>query len=500
MFSLDGYGDQPGGFMLTSKLQVTPLFDFDKVSYEAETEVHLDVILTAPEKKDNKRVPLHLVLAIDCSGSMDSGKLESVKNTTYKLVDHLTENDTLGILGFSDNVWDVFKALPMTKENKDLAKNEVRKLHTIGGTNLYTAMTMAMERAVIGDDKKICRVILLTDGLPTSGNCDKEALIKLSGTMNPSLSMSTFGYGLDFDAELMASISSAGRGSNFYIKVDEDCNKAFAMELGGLLSIYGQNIRLEVTPSTNMEFKELLSDYKCEQKNGYRLTTNKKIEIQIDDIFAGEKKHIILKLSIPKATEAICARPTTVCSLSVIYTDVETKSLNSSTENIRIQYVKPSKVPKEANEEVRKQLLIIESAKIQKEAQEKAEQGDLAGARHLISQGLQNVHSNERHFGAMAAPAIAMFENMVQGFSDPFTYRTSGSKMATTYSNAMLRGRSSSADTADLYKNASQDNVLQSFSTSSQVSAGDPSPAFNMSASAGDPSMILKKDEEEEKA
>ena len=77
-----------------------------------------------------------------------------------------------------------------------------------------------------------------------------------------------------------------GRGNNFYIKSDDGCNNAFALELGGLLSLYGQNIQISVTPSGNMLFKEMLSEYKCEQVNGFRLLTPGKI-VKSGQIWAG---------------------------------------------------------------------------------------------------------------------------------------------------------------------------------------------------------------------
>ena len=454
--------------MATAKLSASPVFDFSEVSYDKASEIHLDVMLIAPEKTDSKRIPLHLILAIDCSGSMDGNKLGSVKNTTCKLIDHLTENDTLGVLGFSEDVWDVFNVLPMTKENKEMAKTEVKKLHTRGSTNLSQAIIMSMERAVIADKSKTCRIILLTDGCPTCGECNKEKLVELSNKMNPSVSMSTFGYGSDFDIELMTSISSAGRGASFYIKADEDCNKAFAMELGGLLSLFGQNIKMTITPSGNMEFKELLSDYKCEQKTGYRLITGSKFEIQIDDIFAGEKKHVILKLAIPEATEAVCARATHVCNIDVAYTDIVTKNIETLSLHGSIQYVKPDKAQKDPNEEVQKQLLILEVAKIQKEAQEKADQGDLAGARNTLNNGIQFVTDNAKGLSGFSGLAGSM-GYIISNYSDDHQYRSVGRKMSESMAYTMSTGRSSSADTLGVLGEAGlhgyQSEMLKSFTS-----------------------------------
>lgn len=450
--------------MSSAPVCLQSVFDFDKVSFEKDTEVHLDVTLTAPERAETKRIPLHLILAIDCSGSMSGGKLGSVKTTVNKLVDHLTENDTLGILAFSDNVWEVLGVLPMAKENKNLAKEKVKALQPLSMTNLSAAMSMALEKAVISDTSKTCRVILLTDGLPTAGICDRDSLINLACHTNQRVSISTFGYGDDFDAELMASLSKMGRGNNFYIKSDDECGKAFALELGGLLSLYGQNIKLTITPSGNMTFKELLSDYKCQQVKGFRLLTPGKVEVTIDDIFVGEKKHCILKLEIPKASEAVCVRATRVCDVEMTYLDTETQKEVTVTETVRINYVKADKIASEPDPEVRKQLLILETVRLQKEAKEKADAGDFGGARAALSAATSFVTTH-----ATVLPDSGVYlsnlRGMTSNFADSQSYLSKGIKMSNAFTSCLSSGRASSVDSmAAAYSNTTMVNMVRSFS------------------------------------
>jgi Ca-activated chloride channel family protein len=348
----------------------------------------------------------------------------------------------------------------MTKENKNLAKDCVKKLSHHDMTNLSGAISMAIEKAVISDPTKTSRIILLTDGLPTAGVCNKEALIQLAAKTNESVSISTFGYGDDFDAELMASLSKMGRGNNFYIKSDDECNKAFALELGGLLSMFGQNLKLTITPSGNMGFKEMLSEYKCEQKNGYRLLTKSKIEIQIDDIYVGEKKHVLLTLEIPKATEAVCARATRVCDIALSYTDTETKKQETVSETAKLHYVKTDKVASEPNPEVQRQLVLLETVRLQKEAKEKADAGQFKEAQTILAGAVNYINLNASYVPDSGVYASALNE-MSSEFSNSTIYRSLGVKSATAYSCSVGTARAGSMDglsfsntsTTDLQKN-----------------------------------------------
>ena len=468
------------------QLAVVPAFDFDRVSFEKDTEVHLDVVLTAPERLEQKRIPLHLILAVDCSGSMDGNKLPQVKSTINKLVDHLTENDTLGIIKFSQAAWEVLGAIPMTGENKTLAKSKVNEIYSMGSTNLSAAMEMAFEKAVISDRTKTARVILLTDGLPSAGDCNKENLLELAGNTPASLSISCFGYGDDFDAELMTSISRMGRGNNFYIKSDEDCNSAFALELGGLLSLFGQNIQISIKPSGNMTFKEMLSEYKCAQVQGFRLLTQERIDIKIDDIYVGESKHCILKLEIPKATEAVCARPTSVCAIEIKYTDTATQQEQTLTQTAKIQYVRANKVASEPNIDVKKQLMILEAVKLQKEAKAKADTGDFAGARGMLNEAANFCVLNSA-FIPNSESYVTAFNEMSSNFSDRNTYRSKGVRMSEAFNYTASTGRISSMGNVGIgVQTPSQRIHLQSFAS------GAPG------TSANSPIIPEKKDPEEQ--
>jgi len=254
-----------------------------------------------------------------------------------------------------------------------------------------------------------------------------------------------------------------GRGNNFYIKTDDECKKAFALELGGLLSLFGQNIKLTITPTGNMTFKEILSDYECKQKQGFRLLTPGKVEITIDDIFVGEKKHCILKLEIPKATEAVCARATKVCDVKAVYLDTETQKEVAVEEAVRINYVKANKVASEPNAEVKKQLLILETVRLQQEAKAKADAGNYKEAQVILGQACNFVSTNAK-FMPDSGVYLSNLRGMSANFTNSADYHTKGSKMSMAFSSSLTRNRVASMDSMDMaYSSGVQHEMLRSF-------------------------------------
>jgi hypothetical protein len=351
----------------------------------------------------------------------------------------------------------------MTQTNKTVAKDKVNRLRTMSATNLSQAIIMASEYAVTSEKDKVSRIIILTDGLPSAGIQDKSKLVELCGKINPSVSLSTFGYGNDYDPELLVSMANMGKGNNFYIEKDEDCRGAFALELGGLLSLYAQDINVTVTPSGNMVLNEFMSGYAFEKTAGYRGITEGKLSYTMDDIYVGEKKHAIIRFKVPSASEAVCARKTSVCAIEIDYLDVETKNRVTAQTTAKIQYVKAGKVSKEANEEVKKQLIMIEAAKIQKEATDKAAAGDYAGAQAAAGMGIRLATTNAWFDNSQAL--MANFSNLQENVGNRFDFATKGLKMATAYSTSYAKGRAGNMGSIGTsYSSSAQLDMLKEFS------------------------------------
>jgi hypothetical protein len=190
----------------------------------------------------------------------------------------------------------------------------------------------------------------------------------------------------------------------------------------------------------------------------------------VDDIFTSEKKHCLLKLVIPKASEAVCARLTKVCDIEIDYLDVVSKDRVEIKSKADIQYVKPSKIQKKADEVVKRQLFLLEAARIQKEAKEKADKGLYMEAKQILNNGLTWVTTVpfDTPSGTSAVESVqTMFTNMSSNCINYDTYNTKGRTMASAYSTTLTSARCASVSSMDAgltYCNASIDNLVGSFS------------------------------------
>lgn len=351
-------------------------FDYSKVKYNQENSVNLMVSATAPKmdwKKERK--PINLITAIDLSTSMGGSKIDYAKKSLMKLVDHLTSEDKLGIITFDSNVELISEPLLMTQENKDKLKQKIGDFYSKGWTNFSGAMIESLDYASKLDSD--CRVLMFTDGCPTSGITDNDELIKLfKARISENTTLSTFGYGDDHDSEFLTKLAELGKGNYAYIKNPDDALSAFAKELGGLLSCYAQNLKFTITPKEGVEIMSVLSDVDSQEEG-------KGVIIPIPDLYSEETRNFLFEVKLPKQKKSF-PRETSVVDIKLEYDCLTEKSDKSKVklESVaKISYVKEADAQTDPDKEVANQLALIQVNVAQKQANKCALLGDFRGAK-----------------------------------------------------------------------------------------------------------------------
>ena len=101
--------------------------------------------------------------------------------------------------------------------------------------------------------RSISSVLCFTDGQATCGIRDDSTLLTalnnlLHENAHAQLKVHTFGFGSHHSSTLLQGISDAGSGTYYYIAGEENISEAFADALGGLLSVFAQNVQLRFKP------------------------------------------------------------------------------------------------------------------------------------------------------------------------------------------------------------------------------------------------------------
>lgn len=442
-----------------ASINVTSRLEYDKVAYDKSHIVHLLLTLEGKKLESSQRKPLSLSVAIDCSGSMSGEKIDSAKKSLLKLVEHLSSVDTLAIVGFSDTVFTVLAPTKMEAEAKDHARSEIRKLHSMSATNLSGALLEAYENLRMIENSKdaIRRAFLFTDGLPTAGVTDKGALVEMADHRRPKDgSLTTFGYGQDHDPELLASMAKRGGGNFYFIKNPDDVPKAFGYELGGLLSVVAQAVKTKVKAAHGVKILEVLNDLDVEAKDD-----GSEAVISVDDVYAEEKRRLLLKIELPEKSKAVAVRPSTVVDVEVNFHDLRSNEPRMIEHSVKIEYVKADEAQQDADKEVTEQIALLKAAVAQEEAQKLAAAGNFAGAQAVINAAVMVCDA----IGTPMADAVAhdLRVNVSACYQDEQSY---GGSQNYLHSNKMSyrSGRGMTAGTRGLFGTQQQSETSESFS------------------------------------
>jgi hypothetical protein len=231
------------------------------------------------------RQNVHIILLIDISDSMNDGnKLDQVKKSMEFLLTVLQDNDYISLITFGDESNIIFQTLPMNSFHKEVVKEKIISLQTDGCTNLSAGLMNIQNIPLLPSTIK-SGVLLLTDGHANVGVSNSQGLQNIVNhllqNVNPSLSITTVGYGSSHKAELLQEIATVGSGSYNIVTNLEEIASIFGEVFGGLSTIVAQNVSVEL-PNQSQAF------------TGFNVENNK---IKVGDIYSENETILFYKVA-----------------------------------------------------------------------------------------------------------------------------------------------------------------------------------------------------------
>lgn len=208
---------------------------------------HLLVEVNGTSAGVGRRLPLNVCLVIDRSGSMEGEPIDYVKRACGYVVDLLDPNDILSVITFSDSVDVVMPARRVV--NKTLIKEHIQRIEIANTTNLYDGMLVGCQQvAAVMSEQVLTRVLVFTDGEPTSGIKDFASIVQLAAEQKArGITITVLGFGPEFNEELLAGIARRSGGNYYYIPRPDLIPEVFRRELELLMTVVAKNVRLTLT-------------------------------------------------------------------------------------------------------------------------------------------------------------------------------------------------------------------------------------------------------------
>ncbi|PPR11360.1 MAG: hypothetical protein CFH41_00941 [Alphaproteobacteria bacterium MarineAlpha11_Bin1] len=171
------------------------------------------VMITPPEIQAESNVAREVIFVIDTSGSMDGISIENAKEALIAGINGLRRGDSFNVINFDDTATKLFRTpVSISKRNRSTAKRYVRSLDADGGTNMQSALSLALLKNK-SRSHIIRQIIFITDGAVTNETA-------LFGFINKNLGHSrlfTVGIGDAPNGFFMKEAAEVGRGTYSFV-------------------------------------------------------------------------------------------------------------------------------------------------------------------------------------------------------------------------------------------------------------------------------------------
>ncbi|HSJ13124.1 MAG TPA: VWA domain-containing protein [Longimicrobiales bacterium] len=320
------------------------------------------------------RRPLNISLALDRSGSMAGPKLVAARQAAAQLVRRIAPADVASVVAFDDQVAVV--APPAAGAAQADLPRRIEQIESGGSTNLSGGWLRSRE--FVSDGllvEGVNRVLLLTDGRANVGITDRDALVGLCTRARAhGISTTTIGFGADYDEDLLRAMAEAGGGNTFYIEAPDQAAAIFADELEGLFGMSAQNLRVTIVAAPAVTLAAVHHEYP--RSTG----PDGALGLDLGDLYAREPKALLCEFLVG----ALAGSETIEVARLLVTADVITaEGIDHRTIALPIS-ASLAEGPR-VDAEVRRELLLLESARARRDAVRAQRAGDYDTAHTLLA-------------------------------------------------------------------------------------------------------------------
>ena len=398
-------------------MQHTVLVDYELAVAQQGFIVRALLKLEGKAPTPDNRIPLNLSVVLDRSGSMAGDKLAAARDAAAMLVQRLHPDDTVSVVAYDDEVTTV--AEPATGAAQAGLTTQIKSIQPGGTTNLSGGWLRGRELVAHGKrESGVNRVVLLTDGLANVGITAPDQLLGLCRTAcGAGITTSTIGFGADYDEKLLRGMADAGGANMWYIERADQAADVFAEELEGLLTLCAQTVSVEIRPTDAVTLTAVRHQYPMVSLGDGRA------RLEIGDVYAREPKVVLAEFFVPALLDANGgvgdAGDVRVAEL-VVVAHVLTEQGGVERQEITFPIVSRLTAAGHAEPEVRREMLLLDTARAREEALRMRDEGDHLGAAGALRAVSAMVAAAPAAYGVMLEDGLAEQVSDLADLADRF--------------------------------------------------------------------------------
>ncbi len=202
------------------------------------------LITVTPPSGTHRTTPRDLTFVVDVSGSMAGRKLDQAKAAGRALLESLRPDDRFRIIDFSSDVRNFHDGWSTaTDDNVRDGRRYIESLRAEGSTNISGALTEALD--LKARQGRLPLVVFVTDGEPTVGERNPEAIAALAARLRGEARVFSVGVSADVNAALIEQLAVEGHGTAHFVRDGESVERAVSLLARRLTAPVLTNVRLK---------------------------------------------------------------------------------------------------------------------------------------------------------------------------------------------------------------------------------------------------------------
>lgn len=220
------------------------------LAYAPRDENGFALITMSPPAVAPRVTPRDVTLVLDVSGSMSGVKIQQARAAGKQVLSTLNSSDRFKLIDFSTDVRSFRDGfVRATPENVRDGMRYLESLDASGSTNISGALDAALDDETTSG--RLGLVLFVTDGEPTVGERNPDAIATRVARLRKSRRIFSFGVGAELNAALVERLAVEGRGTAHFVRPDESVERAVSVVASRLASpvitdvrVYADGVRL----------------------------------------------------------------------------------------------------------------------------------------------------------------------------------------------------------------------------------------------------------------
>ncbi|MBL9105508.1 MAG: VWA domain-containing protein [Myxococcales bacterium] len=259
------------------------------IAADRAAEVQVRLRIDGGALAGSKRPPIHVVLVMDSSGSMEGPAVAHARKAALELVDGLADGDHLAVVTFDSQSRVLVPSTVIDDRTRADARTRVEAMAARGTTDLAGGLRLGLaeaSRGYLADG--VNRLVLLSDGLPNDP-APIAALVDQAAGMR--VAVTALGLGLEYDETLLAAMAQRTGGKFHFIEDSAQVAAVLRDEVLRLERIVARNLSLQLLPGPGVTIDGVLG-------HTAQATGNRGVVVGLGDLGESTQRDLVVRLRV----------------------------------------------------------------------------------------------------------------------------------------------------------------------------------------------------------